>query len=274
MSDPSQSPWLVRHRPRPHARVRLICIPFAGGAASVFRPWSDALPESIEVCAVQLPGRERRLREPLYDAMDPLMRELVAAIGPSLQSGPNPDQPFAIFGHSLGACVGFELARQLRRLYGREPVHLFASARRAPHLPDPAPLHALPEDELAAALRRMGGTPETVLADPELMRIFVPILRADLSVAENYLCPPGPRLRCPMTMLRGDADPMVTKAEALGWREHTRGPFTMRTFAAGHLFLGTHQGQVLELITTALAPVLRAGATPASPLDPTPTHRG
>ncbi|KIG11692.1 Thioesterase [Enhygromyxa salina] len=242
--------------------MRLFCIPFAGGAASVFRTWGDALPADIEVCAVQLPGRERRLREPLYQAMQPLARALVDAVGPSL------DRPFAIFGHSLGACVGFELARQLRRLYGREPEHMFASARRAPHIRDPAPLHELPEPELIAALRRMGGTPESVLRDPEFVRIFMPILRADLAVAETYLCPSGPPLRCPLTMLRADADPMVSKLEALGWREHTSGPFTMRTLSAGHLFLASHQTQILDLIAASLS----TSTSPSTSFDRAPSN--
>src|SRR5438552_7109196 len=123
---PVTDSWLACLKPRPHAAVRLFCFPYAGGGASAFRCWPDALPASIEVCPVQLPGRETRFREPPYTRLAPLAEALGHALRPFL------DRPFAFFGHSMGALVAFELTRWLRRAGGPQPAHLFVSACAAP----------------------------------------------------------------------------------------------------------------------------------------------
>jgi surfactin synthase thioesterase subunit len=240
------SPWLIFYQPRSRARLRLFCFPFAGGAASIFRTWGDGLPEDIEVCAVLLPGREARVSEPLAREMDQIVRPLGEVISPFL------NLPFAFFGHSMGASVAFELARHLRRRSGVEPAHFFASARRAPQFQSPAPMHALPRSSLVERLRLMGGTPEVVLQDEAMMQLFLPILCADLEVVETHGHIPGPPLRCPLTMIRGHADREVSDDEAMGWREHTSGAFTLRYLAAGHFFLGPHREQVLQWVAEAL----------------------
>lgn len=132
--------WIACRKPRLQARLRLFCFPYAGGGALIFRTWADGLPAEVEVCPVQLPGRGTRLMEPLFTQLLPLIQALSQALLPLL------DKPFAFFGHSLGALVSFELARQLRRQYGVQPVRLFVSAGRAPQLPHRGlPVHALPE---------------------------------------------------------------------------------------------------------------------------------
>ncbi|MFS8071987.1 MAG: thioesterase II family protein [Byssovorax sp.] len=240
------SPWLVIQRPKPQPRLRLFCFPFAGGAASIFRTWGDGFPADIEVCAVQLPGRESRVREPLARDLVPLVQPLCEALLPWL------DRPFAFFGHSMGASIAFELARRVKRQIGVEPAHFFASARRAPHCPTRTPMHALPDALLIEKIRRMGGTPESVLRDAPMMELFLPIIRADLDIVETYNYVPGPPLGCPLTMLRGMDDLEVSDGEAAGWREHTSSVFTLRTLSAGHFFLSTHREQVLRWIAEAL----------------------
>src|SRR5438552_2333015 len=152
--------WVLRPRPDPRARLRLFCFPYAGGGASQFRTWAEGLPPEVELCPVQLPGREGRLRETPFTRIAPLVAALVTALRGYL------DTPYAFFGHSLGALVGFELARALRRTGGPGPRGLLVSAYRAPDLPDPdPPLHLLSSPAFWDELRRLNGTPPEVLAN-------------------------------------------------------------------------------------------------------------
>src|SRR5271165_1107618 len=128
-ADATSGSWISGCKPSPLARLRLFCLPYAGGSALIFRAWSNALAADIEVCPIQLPGRSTRLKERPFTEMSSLIQVLAQALSSLL------DRPFAIFGHSLGALVGFELARQFRRQYGVNPVRLFVSAGRAPQVP-------------------------------------------------------------------------------------------------------------------------------------------
>ncbi|HMG22849.1 MAG TPA: alpha/beta fold hydrolase, partial [Kofleriaceae bacterium] len=170
MTPSAAARWIVRPRARPDAALRLVCFPYAGSGAQVYRTWPDALPADVEVLSIALPGRDARLREPLFHRMPPLVAALTDAIGAAVRP------PFAIFGHSFGALLGFAFALELRRRGLPEPVQLFASGRRAPQLPEPTPMHDLPEPEFLAGLRRLGGIPDTVFDEPELMGYFLPIL--------------------------------------------------------------------------------------------------
>ncbi|HEX2093650.1 MAG TPA: thioesterase domain-containing protein, partial [Longimicrobiaceae bacterium] len=183
MTRPSAlDPWVVRRPLNPHTRLRLFCFPYAGGGASIFRTWSQSLPPEVDVCPVQLPGRESRLREPPFDRLLPLVRTLADVLAPYM------DLPFALYGYSNGALMSFELARELRRRGMRGPVHLFVAACPAPHLPDKdPPIHALPDVELIREIRRLNGTPEEILQNEELMTLLIPLLRADSAIHETYV---------------------------------------------------------------------------------------
>src|SRR4051812_36705935 len=177
----SKNAWIAYRTPDPQARLRLFCFPYAGGSASIYRAWGSQLPSEIEVCPIQLPGRETHLMRKPFQQLRPLVDALALAIFPYL------NKPFAIFGHSMGALIGFELVRHVRRLYGLEPCHLFVSGHRAPQLPDPhQPIYFLPDEELKNELQRIGGTPEDVLLNTELLQVMFPLLRADFEVSETY----------------------------------------------------------------------------------------
>jgi medium-chain acyl-[acyl-carrier-protein] hydrolase len=241
--DPSE-PWLPFARPDPTARLRLFCLPFAGGGATVFRSWSQGLPPTVQVCAVQPPGRETRFREPAFTRMPPLVAALADALGPHL------GRPFALFGHSLGALVSFELARELRRRGLRSPEGLIVSGHGAPHVPPRRrPIHALPDDEFRAELRHLNGTPAAVLENEELMRVLTPTLRADLAVAETYAPAPGPPLDCPMLALGGAQDTFTPLPDVDAWREHTRAAFDLRVLPGDHFFLLSHRPALLQLLS-------------------------
>lgn len=244
------NPWIAYRRARPAARLRLFCFPYAGGGASVYRGWADELPEAIEVCPVQPPGREGRIRQPPHRDLDSLVEALDEGLAAELD-----ERPFAFFGHSLGAIAAYELARR-RRAGGRTgPIHLLVSAHSAPSLPDEdEPIHDLPPDRFLARLRDLNGTPAEVLDHPELMSLIEPLLRADFRVNETYRHRPGEPLDCAVTAIGGFRDGEVPKAKLEPWREVSRGPFRLHMVPGDHFFLsGPGKPHLLRLVGEALA---------------------
>jgi medium-chain acyl-[acyl-carrier-protein] hydrolase len=238
--------WIARYRPRADARLRLFCLPFAGGTDATYRAWPDGLPPDIDVCGVCLPGRDARRREPPHARLSTLVPALAEALAGELA------RPFALFGHSMGACVAFGLARELRRRGARQPALLIVSGRRAPQLPERDPWHALPTDRLVERLRRLGGTPDAVLREPELMEMFLPVIRADLAVAEAEPHRPEPPLECPLVALGGESDERCRPEELAAWGEQTSSSFTAKLLPGGHFFVTSAASQVLALVSAAL----------------------
>jgi medium-chain acyl-[acyl-carrier-protein] hydrolase len=245
------SPWLSHWQHRPHARVRLFCFPYAGGGASIFQKWSQLLPQEIEICPVQLPGREERLAEKPFSTMSSLLDTLVPLLLPYL------DIPYAFFGHSMGTLISFELARHLSRIeQSLKPVHLFVAGHTAPQLPDPdPPTYHLPEQEFIEELRRLKGTPEEVLKNEELLHMLLPLLRADFALCQTYSYAREQSLTCPISAFGGLQDADVSRESLGAWSEQTSGPFKMRIFPGDHFFLQKEwvsllQALSLDLLTT------------------------
>lgn len=237
------NPWLAQVKPNPAARVRLFCIPFAGGDPSAFAGWAESLPSSIEVCPILLPGRWTRVKEPLLTDIVPLVRALGDSLLPLL------DKPFALFGHSTGALICFELTRWLRKQRDLQPARLFASGCGAPHLPGRTePIHSLSEPEFVEKLRSFQGIPEGVLDELELREMVLRILRADFHLTETYVYRNDQPLACPITVFGGLHDPFVSRSSLQAWREQTSGRFKLRIFPGGHMFLRTDSHSVLEAI--------------------------
>lgn len=236
--------WMVP-QPVPGAtpRRRLFCVPFAGGGTIAFHGWSAALPPDLQVCSVLLPGRESRLAE------GPIAR--LAELVPRLADGLAPyfDLPFAFFGHSVGALIAFELARELRRRGGPHPMHLFVSAFRAPHRPNPnRALHRLAEPELIRELQGYGGIPEAVLASRELLELVIPTIRADFALHETYVHQDEPPLQVPLTLFGGTEDDKVRPAHLDGWQNHTQGRFRQVLFEGDHFFLKPFRAQLFDVL--------------------------
>jgi len=227
--------------------MRLYCFPYAGGGVPVFRGWTEGLVAGVEVWAAHLPGRGSRSREAPLTQMLPLIQALARQF--PLDSG---ERPFAFFGHSMGARVGFELVRSLRRQGRPLPAHLFVSACAAPQLPLGRAIHMLPKDVLLAELQRRKGIPQAVLAQPELLDLLLPLLRADLRVVETVVYHSEPALDCAITAFGGLEDPIVSREALEGWGEQTSGPFKTAFIAGDHFFLRTAEGQLLQAIAGAL----------------------
>ena len=249
--------WITCPNPKPQARLRLFCFPYAGVGASIFHPWSRLLPPDIELCSIQLPGRESRLREAPYRQLLPLVESLSEALQPFL------DKPFAFFGHSLGALICFETARYLRRHHSLEPAHLFVSGRRPPHLSNPEPpLHTLADlDFIQQVQRRYNGIPQAILQDRELMQLFLPILRADFQLFESYHYTDAPPLNCPISAFGGWQDRRVTEKELSHWRDQTLKTFNLKMFPGDHFFLQSARTFLLQALTKELALLLNSQTT-------------
>lgn len=236
--------WLASTRP--DARLRLFCLPYAGGGSVEFHGWRRQMPPNIDICPVLLPGRERRIREPAVAHMQPLVEALAEALEPAMQQG-----PFALFGHSMGAWIAFELARQLRRNGQRMPVQLFASARRAPHLPGQGQAWSkLPDAEFLRAIQdRYRSIPQPLFDDPKLLALFLPALRADFTLVDDYQHREEAPLDVPIDAYRGDGDDFVSPQECLAWQQHSSGAFALETFPGDHFFLRDSR----ELLVAAIA---------------------
>lgn len=243
MSSTPRNPWIAHTRPNREGRLRLFCFPYAGGSAAIYRSWADRLPPEVEVLPVELPGRASRFREPLCQSVAEVVVQASVGLAPLF------DRPLAFFGHSMGAVIAFEMARQLRREGRAAPVWLFVSGRRAPHLNEREdPMHALPDDEFLLRLRDLNGTPEEALQHPELMQMMQPMLRADFAVVETYRIQPEAPLSCPLSVLGGLADPEVTRDDLAAWAQHSTGPFSQRMFEGDHFFLNKVQPQLLQAV--------------------------
>ncbi len=240
-------PW-VSISPSHGSKVgRLFCLPFAGGGAAAYYRWASRILAGIEVARIHLPGRETRLREPLFKSLASLIDVLVEELVPWI------DGPFVLYGHSMGALLAFELARGLRRRHNLLPAHLFVAGFRAPQLTaSEPPFSHLPEADFIDHVRQYGGLPDLIAREPELMEIFIPILRADFGMTETYVYKEEPPLECPITAFGGLSDPKTSHERILAWSIHTSTRFDTHFFPGGHFFLVDSEAQVLDQINLRL----------------------
>lgn len=223
------SPWVLRPKPSPGSTLRLFCFPYAGGGASSFWSWKEELPPDVELCAIQIPGREARVKEPPIADLGALIEPLAAALLPEL------DRPFALFGHSVGALIAFELARHLRRRAWPSPRRLFVAARPAPQLPRRGPrLTRLADRELVAVLRRAGAIPEEIAQNERFLAMILPAVRADLTISEDYAYRAEQPFTFPISAFGGLSDASVGRAELLPWQSHTSAGFKVWMLPGDH----------------------------------------
>jgi medium-chain acyl-[acyl-carrier-protein] hydrolase len=244
--------WFERLSRGPSAALCLFCFPYAGGAAQVFRSWRQYLPQEVDLCLVHLPGRAARLAERPVTRLSVLVDAIAAHIGDEIR------HPFAFYGHSMGALISFELAREARRRYGIEPAELFVSGRIAPHVTSTEPaIFNLPSDELIGKLRELNGTPQEVFENTELAEIFLPILRADFELVDTYEYRAEARLSCPITVYGGLEDKRVRVEDLRAWKEQTEAAFKIKFFPGDHFFIHSLKMQFLEALQLDLTDSLR-----------------
>lgn len=248
MSLGSSSAWVTVPVTRPRARVRLFCLPHAGGGASAYQSWAAELPEFIEVRPVQLPGRENRLGESPVCDRESLVELLLGAVVEPAQ------QPYALFGHSMGAMLSYELAVRAAKIGLPEPLQLFVSGFRSPTVPRREPaVAALSDEEFIDELIRYGGMPDELLENREYLRLLLPAVRGDFAVTESFGTDAPKALRLPVAAFGGVADEHVSAGELDAWREVTSGTCTVRRLPGGHFYLRTAASAVLAAVADELA---------------------
>ena len=244
------SSWITCPHPNPRARLRLFCLPCAGGGASMYRTWESHLPGAVELCPVQLPGREERFREPALTSLIAISRAVSREMAPFL------DDPFAIFGHSMGALLSFEIARSLRQSRAPAPSALFLSAYGSPQAPRSEPLYELPDAQFIDEMRRLQGTPEAVLQHDELLAFVLPILRADFQACDTYRFTAEPPLDCPLFVYGGSDDHAIGVHDLDGWRAQTSATFERRVLPGHHFFIQSQKTALLADIGQRLSELL------------------
>ena len=242
--------WFRCAETRPWASMRLFCLPHAGGSAVFYRPWAKQVSPAVEVQAVQYPGRADRMADaPVADAHQ-LARLVAGAMAPLM------DRPAALFGHSMGAVLAYEVARLLQER-GSAPVHVFASGTRPPHdRGDDRRVSDLDDDGVVQEMIELGGTDADALREPELRELVLPYVRNDFALIEDYAHRDGTRLTVPITAIIGDSDAHVSPEQARGWAQATDGRFALRTLPGGHFYLAEQQAAVIaEIHRTLEVPV-------------------
>ena len=242
MSQVTNSRSLVRFHKYADRRLRLFCFPYAGGSAATFREWFKVLDAHVDVVAVEYPGRGGRRRETLLKRV----ADIVDIVAPDIDA--QIDRPFALFGHSMGGLVAYELLQRLVQR-GVQPACVFMSGCRPPLIKrSEKNLHQLPDTEFIEELRKFNGTPAALLGDPELMSLAMPILRADFEAVATYPQGGEAKMPCPVFAYGGMNDDNVTLDELEGWRDMTRAQCTVRVFPGDHFFLHSEGMTLLRVL--------------------------
>jgi medium-chain acyl-[acyl-carrier-protein] hydrolase len=237
--------WIARPAASAASRLRIFCFPYAGGGISAFREWWQWPEPDVEVCCLQLPGREGRIHEPPIRAISELVPMIVENLAPWL------DQPYVLFGHSLGALIAFEVAHAIRSARLPLPRHLFVSASHAPQLPWPYPAvrHLGDREFLDEVHRRYNSVPQQVFDDPDLRDLVLPALRADFSLVETYRYTKQTALECPISAFGGQDDWTVPVESLTAWQHQTCKSFRVHMLPGNHLFLSSVRSKLTGLLS-------------------------
>lgn len=240
--------YFIRFQKQENPTARLFCVPYAGATAAVYRPWIKLLPPEIELCAVEIPGRLYLKDKPAAN-----MQALIDTIFPQIL--PLIDKPFAIFGHSFGSAIAYELAKRLQIEKRQLPAALFVSSRRAPHVPD---LHRhaslLPDQEFLEEMQNTyQAIPEALLKEKELLKLLLPILKEDIRLNETYIGVLDPLLDVPVISYYGLQDTTLIPSEFQRWKEVTSKDFKIRAFEGGHFYIDTNKETIIADIARSLS---------------------
>ncbi len=244
----NSNPWIEFYQPKPNSRLILYCLPYAGGGAQIFMKWNNFLPEQVEVCPIQLPGRWTRYREQPFKKITDLVNALIEKLPV------HTNKQFALFGHSLGAIIAFEFCRKLRKIKGPKPVKLFIAGRSAPQIPlKHEPISKLPNHEFIDKINTYyNGIPDELLHNYELLELLLPVMRADMEMDETYSYLSEPPLDFPFSAFGGLQDPNELQEDLEAWKEHTTSSFTLHMIEGKHFFIHTAEQIFLQKLSNEL----------------------
>lgn len=246
----SKNNWFLIPQARPNAKMRIICFPYAGGNTSTFSHWSSQLPDEIELVAAQYPGRTSRIFEPMHNKMDDLVADLITTIPKYL------DKPYILFGHSLGSRVAFELMYQLNMLSMPKPRHFIASGSRGPQKSVvKKSIYNLPNHEFKAELAKLNGTPEAILNNDDLMELYLPMLRADFQIADNYCFQKSVKFNCSFSILAGDQDE-INDEELHSWNDFFADKGKIVTIEGDHFFIDKNSTATISAVNSIIESLL------------------
>ncbi|RJE85176.1 thioesterase [Paenibacillus sp. 1011MAR3C5] len=253
----TDSPWLHIPKPNPGARLRLVCFPYAGGSATIYREWPAALSPEIEVVAIQLPGRGNRFMDKPVGDLDAIIKPMLATLTPYLE-----DKPFVLFGHSMGAMLAYESAKRLESALPGRLKHLFASAFRSVQLPrTDHGRYLLSNAELKEELRKLNGTPEALLQNDELMELYLPTIRADMQLCDTYSYEASSPLGCGLTVFGGVSDSDIPQEDLQAWESQAGEAFELHMLPGDHFFIHSESRQLLQLLARKLEHILHLHTT-------------
>ncbi|WP_405833648.1 MULTISPECIES: thioesterase II family protein [unclassified Streptomyces] len=241
--------WFRRYSTTATPRRRLVVLPHAGGSATFFHPWGSSFGSDTEVLVAKYPGRHERLSDPFIYTMDVLADQVTAALLPLA------DVPMTFFGHSMGASLAYEVVQRLEKRHAVLPAALHVSSREAPHRVLPRSLYREEDAALIAELRRLGGTDSALLDDPDVQEFVLPVIRADLTIADTYGPRPATPVGCPVHAWIGDADPSTPAGEMNAWGDVAPRGFQLRVLPGGHFYLVEQHGVVVRELSDQLAGV-------------------
>ncbi|GGW13175.1 pyochelin biosynthetic protein PchC [Streptomyces capoamus] len=254
VSGPSPSLWFRLHPSPGPVRLRLVCLPHAGGAATFFQTWERTLGAGVEVLATRYPGRQERIAEPCLTSLEALADAVAEELTDFL------DGPVALFGHSMGASVAYEVTLRLESSHPGAVAGLFVSAREAPHLVTPRTVHLLDDEGVLEEVRRLGGFGAALLEDPSLREILLPPLRADFRIAGTYRATEPVPVRCPLAAYAGEEDTGAAPDAVRRWSEVSAGPFDLTVMPGGHFYLISERDATLTDISRRLGQLMVAAS--------------
>ncbi|ADG93866.1 Oleoyl-(acyl-carrier-protein) hydrolase [Arcobacter nitrofigilis DSM 7299] len=245
MDSITKNKW-IQYEEKENVKLRLFCLPYAGGGSSIYRLWQKSMPEHIQVCKIQLPGRENRIDEQAIDSMEDLVKTLAKQLFNYL------DKPFALFGHSMGAMATYELAKYLSNNTPYSPKHVFVSGCRTPNTPHNHITYHLEGEEFIDSLRQRGGTNEVLLNNKDYMKMVEPTLRADLKLIERWHHNDIETLNCPLTVLGGVNDTLVLPTNLKQWHQYTNKIFELKLFEGDHFFINDDSHNIASIVANTL----------------------
>ncbi|WP_272491090.1 thioesterase II family protein [Paenibacillus apiarius] len=229
--------------------VKLFCVPYAGGSAMIYNPWKHVMGDAVELVPLELSGRGRRFGAPFYKSIRAAVEDVAEQIIPHVDDG-----SYALWGHSMGAIIVYELCHYMRQQGHPLPVHLFCSGSSAPRLrKKDKPIHDLPEEQFLKEIEELEGTPQEFFEHKELIDLYLPILRNDFMIIEQYEYEEkAEKLNTDLSVLYGSGESFVNEVQ--GWETHTSTSCRLHEFQGGHFFLFDHVQPIANVVKDALLP--------------------